>query len=195
VVVVPTYAGARSFRWEARARGAIIGLEIGTSRGDLARAIVEAIAFEVSACVEVLREAVGPVDRLLLTGGGHTDPFVCQLMADVTDLPAVSFGERDAALAGAMLLAGAAMGAWQDPRATAAGRLGHGTLFEPDPVLRETYRGLAQRYEAAVGAALSVDLADPASSASSEALPGRVEKVGKKLVEKPLPRARRRRIA
>lgn len=164
VVAVPTFAGARSFRWEARARGAIMGLELGTTRGDLARAVVEAIAFEVSACVGVLREAVGPLDRLFLTGGGHSDPFVCQLMADVTGVPAVSFGDRDAALAGAMLLAGAGIGAWQDPRSTAADRLGRGTLFEPDPVLNETYRGLAGRYEVAVGAALSVDLTDPTPS-------------------------------
>lgn len=164
VVAVPTFAGARSFRWEARARGAIMGLELGTTRGDMARAVVEAIAFEVSACVGVLREAVGPLDRLFLTGGGHADPFVCQLMADVTGLPAVSFGEHDAALAGAMLLAGAGIGEWEDARATAAGRLGRGTQFEPDPVLHETYRGLAARYEVAVGAALSVDLTDPTPS-------------------------------
>ena len=166
VVAVPTFAGARSFRWEARARGAITGLELGTTRGDLARAVVEAIAFEVSACVGVLREAVGPLDRLFLTGGGHTDPFVCQLMADVTGVPAESFGERDAALAGAMLLAGAGIGAWQDARAMAADRLGHGTPFEPDPVLHETYRGLAARYEVAVRAALSVDLAAPTTFAT-----------------------------
>jgi xylulokinase len=164
VVAVPTFAGARSFRWDARARGAIMGLEIGTTRGDLARAILEAIAFEVSACVGTLREAVGPLDRLFLTGGGHTDPFVCQLMADVTGLPSVSFRERDAGLAGAMLLAGAGIGEWQDPRATAAGRLGRGTLFEPDPVLHGTYRGLARRYEVAVAAALSVDPTDPTPS-------------------------------
>jgi xylulokinase len=173
VMVVPTFAGARSFRWEARARGAIMGLELGTTRGDLARAVVEAIAFEVSACVGVLREAVGPIDRLLLTGGGHADPFVCQLMADVTGLPAVAFADRDAALAGAMLLAGAGVGAWQDARATAAGRLGRGTLFEPDPVLHETYRGLAGRYEVAVGAALSVDLTDPTPSGRAVDVGGR----------------------
>jgi xylulokinase len=199
VVAVPTFAGARSFRWEARARGAIMGLELGTTRGDLARAVVEAIAFEVSACVAVLREAVGPLDRLFLTGGGHTDPFVCQLMADVTGLPAVAFGDRDAALAGAMLLAGAGVGAWQDARATAAGRLGRRTLFEPDPILHETYRGLAGRYEAAVGAALSVDLTDPTASgrltddggpgvdAESECrLPGVWRKLGKSWWRNPL---------
>jgi xylulokinase len=164
VMAVPTFAGARSFRWDARARGAFMGLELGTTRGDLARAVLEAIAFEVSACLRILRESVGPIDRLFLTGRGHTDPFVCRLMADVTGLPAVAFRERDAALAGAMLLAGAGVGAWQDARAMAAGRLGRGTLFEPDPILHETYRGLAGRYEVAVGAALSLDLADPAPS-------------------------------
>jgi xylulokinase len=162
VIAVPTFAGARSFRWEPRARGALIGLTLGTTEGDLARAVLEGIAFEVAACVATLRTSVGPIDRLHLTGGGHADRFVCQLVADVTGVPSVTFGERDGALAGVMLLAGSAIGAWTDVQATAAARLGPGTLYEPDQQRHETYRGLAERYEAAVAGALSADLADDA---------------------------------
>lgn len=163
VIAVPTFAGARSFRWEPRARGALMGLTLGTTDGDLARAVLEGIAFETAACVATLGTSVGAVDRLHLTGGVHADPFVCQLVADVTGLPSVTFGERDAALAGAMLLAGSAIGAWTDLRAAAAARLGQGTWYEPDPRRHETYRGLADRYEAAVAGALSADLDDAGS--------------------------------
>ena len=163
VIAVPTFAGARSFRWEPRARGALIGLTLGTTDGDLARAVLEGIAFEVAACLETLRTSVGAIDRLHLTGGGHGDPFICQLVADVTGVASITFGERDGALAGAMLLAGSAIGVWTDVRAAAAARLGQRTWYEPDPGRHGTYRGLAARYEAAVAGALCADLVDAGS--------------------------------
>jgi xylulokinase len=160
VTAVPTFHGARSFRWEPGARGAILGLELGTSVADIARAFMEGIAFEVAACLDVLEAAAGPIQRLRLTGGGFTRPFAGQLMADITGRPAHRPGERDAALAGAMLLAGRTLGAWDDPRAVANQRLGRGRDFDPDtdPDTVAAYAEAAARYQDAVDAV--VRLAD-----------------------------------
>jgi xylulokinase len=156
VVAVPTFAGARSFRWDPAARGALLGLSVGTTRGDLARAIVEGIAFEVADCVEVLGEAVGPVSGLRLTGGGHRSSFSCRLTAEVTGVRAHRYEERDAALAGAMLLAGQAIGAWSDVRSEARRRLGPGRLFAPDPVAVDVYREHRARYRRGIKAVLGI---------------------------------------
>jgi sugar (pentulose or hexulose) kinase len=152
VTAVPTFHGARSFRWEPAARGAITGLDLGTSLADVARAFMEGIAFEVAACIAELERSRGRVERSRLTGGGFAQPFACQLMADVTGRPAVRSVEQHAALAGAMLLAGQALGRWPDPRAQASERLGEGRTFEPRPEAREAYAAAAARYQDAVEA-------------------------------------------
>ena len=156
VTVVPTFHGARSFRWEPRARGAIVGLDLGTSLADLARAFMEGIAFEVAACLAVLERAHGPIDHSRLTGGGFASPFAGQLLADITGRPAHRSGERDAALVGAMLIAGQAIGRWTDPRAQAVARLGAGRVLVPRSELQAAYAAAADRYRDTVDSVLAM---------------------------------------
>jgi xylulokinase len=155
VVAVPTFGGARSFRWEPTAQGAFLGLGLASTPDDLARATVEGITFEIAECLDVLGVSVGPVEELRLTGGVYTNPFMCQLTTDVTNQQARRFPERDAALAGAMLLAGQAIEAWPDARAVARSRLGHGTPFHPDPYAVAAYKEPRDRYRRAVDAVLA----------------------------------------
>lgn len=156
-IAVPNFMGARSFRWQSGARGALVGLQLGTSAGDIARAVAEGIAFEIAACLGVLRMSVGAIDRLVLTGGGYADAFACQLTADITGLPARRFGERDGALVGAMLLAGQAIGACDDAHAESTARVGRGRSFTPEPELHARYADLALRYEEAVAATIGLE--------------------------------------
>ncbi len=156
VTAVPTFHGARSFRWEPGARGTIVGLGLGTSLADIARAFIEGIAFEVAACIEELERAGQSVERSRLTGGGFAQPFACQLMADITDRPAHRSNERHAALAGAMLLAGQALRRWTDPRAQAVARFGAGRIFEPRSDARDAYAGASARYRDTVDAVLGL---------------------------------------
>jgi xylulokinase len=156
VLALPMFAGARSFRWQSNARGAFLGLGQESTAADLARALVEGITFEIAACVEVLEAAIGPIDRLLLTGGGYTYPFAAQLLCDVIGRPAVRGTERDAALVGAMLLARQAIGAADDPRADAEARASRSTTFRPAPEITEMYAPWARRYREAVDLAISI---------------------------------------
>lgn len=154
VTVVPTFQGARSFRWQPEARGAIVGLELGTSLADLARAVMEGIAFEVAACIGELEGSGLSVERAQLTGGGFAQAFAAQLVADITGLPAHRSSEPHAALAGAMLLAGQAFGSWDDPRREAVARLGPAKVYRPRPATQDAYAGARARYRHAVEATL-----------------------------------------
>jgi xylulokinase len=146
VTVVPAFHGARSFRWQPDARGAIVGLDLGTSVADLARAVMEGIAFEVAACLEELERTGGSVEQSRLTGGGFAQPFACQLMADITGRPAHQSTEPHAALTGAMLLAGRTLRRWSDLRVEAIARRGNARVFEPRPELQAAYAAAAARY-------------------------------------------------
>jgi sugar (pentulose or hexulose) kinase len=80
-------------------------------------------------------------------GGGHRDALAGRLLVDVTGLPALRLDEPDAGAAGAMLLAGQALGAWSDPTSMARARR-RGETLEPDPGQHALYREIAPRYEA-----------------------------------------------
>jgi xylulokinase len=154
-VSILSFTGARSLQWQPEARGAILGLELGITRADLARSIIEAVGQECRAIISALSTRLTHVTEVVLTGGLHRSDFVCQTMADITGLSAVRYAERDAALAGAMLLASASVESIDDVRAAAHKRLGRGKRFAPDPSRQEIYDGLASRYDAAMRASLA----------------------------------------
>ncbi|HTU02827.1 MAG TPA: FGGY family carbohydrate kinase, partial [Candidatus Sulfotelmatobacter sp.] len=61
LIAFPFLMGARSTRWNPDARGMILGLSLGHARGDIARALMEGVAFEVGACLDGLRAmGLGP---------------------------------------------------------------------------------------------------------------------------------------
>lgn len=159
VVVLPHLMGARSVRWNPDARGVIAGLNLGSTRGDLARAVIEGVSFEVRACLARLDAALGPTDRLLLAGGAHRAPLWASTLIDVTGVPGVRFADRDAALVGAMLLGSSSIGAGDgDLRARARRRLTEAQSYAVDADNHRRYARLADRYEALYRATSGPDL-------------------------------------
>jgi xylulokinase len=144
---LPFLHGAKSVRWDQAARGVLAGLDLSVGRGALVRAALEGITFEVDACLRRLALAREGIGRLVLVGGGHRDALAGRLLVDVTGLPALRLDEPDAGAAGAMLLAGQALGAWSDPTSMARARR-RGETLEPDPGQHALYREIAPRYEA-----------------------------------------------
>ncbi len=144
---LPFLQGAKSVRWSQDAHGIIAGLDLSTRRGDLVRAVLEGATFEAAACLRRLATAVGPIGRLVLVGGGQRHDLAGQLVTDVVGIPALRLDETHAGAAGAMLLAGQAIGVWMDPLAVARSRR-RGEELVPDPVRHDLYRDITDRYEA-----------------------------------------------
>jgi xylulokinase len=70
----PFLMGARSVRWNADARGLLLGLSLGHTRGDIARAIMEGVGYEVGKCLEGLRD-LGLAPGEVWMGGGAIRPL------------------------------------------------------------------------------------------------------------------------
>lgn len=113
VVIVPAFSGLGAPHWDADARGLIAGLTRGSTRGHLARAAFESIAYQVRDIVELLREATTtqPV-AVIADGGAMQSDFLAQLQADVLDIPVLRSRSRDVSAVGAAYLAGLAIGMW-----------------------------------------------------------------------------------
>ena len=97
VVFVPALTGLGAPDWDPDARGLIVGITRGTTRAHLARATLEAIAFEVRDVVDLMpREAGCHVPSLQVDGGAAANDLLCQLQADQLGVPVrAAGGPRD----------------------------------------------------------------------------------------------------
>jgi glycerol kinase len=127
VVFVPALTGLGSPHWDSDARGVVSGITLGTTRAHLARAALEAIAFQV---VDVLDSYPGEVAALRADGGATQNAFLMQFQADLLGVPVDVAEEAETTAIGAAALAGLAVGAWSDLQSvTALMRLG--ARYEP----------------------------------------------------------------
>jgi len=113
VYFVPALTGLGSPHWDPYARGTIVGLTRGSGRAHLARAALEAIAYETVDAVRAQEAACGERLELLRADGGATvNRWLMQFQADFLGVP-VSVPEiAETTALGAAYLAGIATGVW-----------------------------------------------------------------------------------
>ncbi|MEO1134572.1 MAG: glycerol kinase GlpK, partial [Cyanobacteria bacterium J06639_1] len=81
---VPALSGLGAPHWDMTARGAFFGLTRGTTRAHMVRAVLEAIAFQVTEIVTCINADLGtPIRRLKVDGGACQNDFLMQFQADV----------------------------------------------------------------------------------------------------------------
>lgn len=107
-------SGEQGALWNAQVRGVLHGLTFNTTQGDLARALLEGIQFEIHRCIEVLGH-VEDVRRILLGGPATEDGITSSLLADVTGKTVSSVESLSAALGAALLAASGENGAQIQP--------------------------------------------------------------------------------
>jgi glycerol kinase len=113
VAFVPAFSGLGSPWWDPRARGTIVGLTRGSGRAQLARAAVEAMAYQTRDVVDAMTAATGrPLVELRVDGGASSLDVLLQIQADQLRAPVVRGARPDPGAVGAALLAGLAEGVW-----------------------------------------------------------------------------------
>jgi len=131
VYLVPAFAGLGAPHWDPYARGAIFGLTRGASRGHLARAALEAIAFQSADVIAAMEKDAGiTLTELRVDGGAAANNLLLQFQADVLGVPVVRPEVLETTALGAAYLAGLAVGYWRnDAEITANWRIDR--RFEP----------------------------------------------------------------
>ena len=114
VFLVPAFTGLGAPHWDPHARGAIVGLTLGTGAGHVARAALEGIAFQVADLLDELAADAGAAPaELRVDGGAARNDLLMQFQADVTGLPVVRPTVTESTALGAACLAGLAVRYWQ----------------------------------------------------------------------------------
>jgi glycerol kinase len=113
VFVVPAFTGLGSPYWDPYARGTIVGITRGTGRAHLARAVVEAMAYQTRDVVDAMTAASGYDVRMLRAdGGASVMDVLLQLQADQLQVPVSRPTVKETTALGAAYLAGLAEGVW-----------------------------------------------------------------------------------
>jgi glycerol kinase len=114
VYFVPALTGLGSPHWDPHARGTIVGLTRGSTRAHLARATLEAIAYQTVDAVRAMEGAAGvePLRELRADGGATANGWLMQFQADVLGVPVLLPEIAETTALGAAYLAGVGAGLW-----------------------------------------------------------------------------------
>lgn len=115
VYFVPAFVGLGAPHWDPYARGTVLGITRGTTAGHLARAAVEAMAYQTCDLVEAMqRDAAVDLAELKVDGGASLNNSLMQFQADLLEVPLRRPKVAETTALGAAYLAGLAVGYWQD---------------------------------------------------------------------------------
>jgi glycerol kinase len=131
VYLVPAFAGLGAPHWDAYARGTMLGLTRGTTRAHIARAALEAIAFQSAEVLQSMQKDAGiRMKELRVDGGATANDTLMQFQADILGVPVLRPKVLETTALGAAYLAGLATGVWKDTAAIGR-QWAVGRRFEP----------------------------------------------------------------
>ena len=120
VYMVPAFVGLGAPHWDSSARGAILGITRGTTMAQIARAAVEAMAYQSRDVLDAMQKDAGlTLSTLNVDGGAVVNNQLLQFQADLLGVPVRRPVSTEATARGAAFLAGLAVGFWPDQAALA----------------------------------------------------------------------------
>jgi glycerol kinase len=113
VVFVPAFAGLGAPYWDAYARGTIVGMTRGTTKGHIARAALASIAYQTADIMEAMqKDSAIALQELRVDGGAARNNLLMQFQADILGVPVVRPTVTETTALGAAYLAGLAVSFW-----------------------------------------------------------------------------------
>jgi len=150
---VPAFTGLGAPYWDPRARGALVGLTRGTGAAHIARATLEAIAFQSTDMLQAMQADSGrTLSELRVDGGGSRNALLMQFQADLLGAPVVCAQHAESTALGAACLAGLGVGMWTLSQVSADWQAGR--RFLPR-MSRDEAAARLQRWSLAVASARS----------------------------------------
>src|SRR5260221_527190 len=121
VYFVPALSGLGAPYWDPHARGTLLGITRGTTKAHIARAALEAIAFQSAELIEAMAADSGiALTELRVDGGATANNLLMQTQANLLGVPVVRPRVTETTALGAAYLAGLAVGFWKDEAEIAA---------------------------------------------------------------------------
>ncbi len=115
VYIVPAFSGLFAPHWRSDAEGIVTGLTHYASKGHLARAVLEACAFQVKDIIAAMeKDSSVRFSSLKVDGGMTANELLMQFQSDILDIPVIRPANTETTVLGAAYAAGLATGFWRD---------------------------------------------------------------------------------
>ena len=105
LLVLPYFSATGTPYFDTRARGAIIGLQLTTTKGEITRALLEGVAMEMKLNLQIMEKSGMKINTFIATGGGTRNNTWTQLKADVLNKKIIVCDNKEAGCYGAAMLA------------------------------------------------------------------------------------------
>lgn len=150
VLFLPYLVGTNAPEFDSNATGVFWGLRQGHDSFDMARAVMEGVAFLLRKNCQSLKEADLPCDSILAVGGGTKSAIWCQMWADVSGIPVKIPQEQEAACLGAAMIGAVADGHFADYAQASDVCVAIKATYTPNPnaYYEEKYRKFCSLYQA-----------------------------------------------
>ena len=147
LLVLPHFAGAATPYMDTGSRGAILGLTTAATAGEIYRACMEGVAYEMRLNYEALSDSGIHFKKLNATGGGARSRVWMQMKADILNLPITALKTSDAGTVGSAMLTGIAAGLFSGLDDAAAHMVQEMETYEPRAEMHEKYMKIYERYK------------------------------------------------
>lgn len=147
LIYLPYLMGERTPHLDANARGVFFGLSAMHKKGDLARAVMEGIAFSLADCMGILSEmGVNPLE-MLACGGGANSSLLRQMLADLYGCPVKTVKSKEGPALGVALLAGVGTGIYKSVPEACEAVIEYGQAQKPDNKTAKLYENYYSLYK------------------------------------------------
>lgn len=154
LIFLPYLVGTNAPEFDSDAVGMFWGLRQEHDTFDMARAVMEGVAFMLRKNCDIITAKGTSLEHIIATGGGAKSPVWCQLQADITGLPVIVPEETEAACLGASIIAAVADGQYENYDAAAHQGVAIRHRYTPNvsQQLERKYRQFALLYQASLAA-------------------------------------------
>ncbi len=140
VLILPHFVGSGTPWMDAASKGAILGLNLSTTRGEIIKAMLDSVSYEIKLSLDAMEAAGIAVHELRAFGGGARSPLWLQVKADIYGKPVRAMDVAEAPCLGVAILAGVASGVFASVHEGLAQMARSAQSYEPDPAQAARYQ-------------------------------------------------------
>lgn len=148
LLLLPHFSGSGNPFFNAGALGALYGLTLDTKREDIARAVIEALSYDIALHLEAFSRAGISIQAVRAVGGGATIDKQLQQKANILGIRVIRGAVAESSAMGAAAYAACAMGAISNPAQAYEMVKERETVFVPDAAAHERFSRAIERYRA-----------------------------------------------
>ncbi len=141
---IPHFKGSGSPTCDLDSKGTVFGLTLNTTKGEIAKAILEGLTYELRLNLETMQQAGINIREIIAVGGGAKSPGWLRMKTNITGRPLKILKNKEAAPLGAGILAGVGCGHYRSFEEAVDTMVEVERIYEPDPAVHRVYE---EQYE------------------------------------------------